>query len=130
MEKLLNNTQKSEVQETVKSASATTLPQLSRIAESAAVDFGDCFHTIANSMGDLSANSAVWWNAIMEFMATFYEAYVRAGQFHRLTMEPKPSEELKLDKWQRVDRRAATMLMARWMSRSDWSWWLAGFKRH
>ena len=111
MERLLSNNQRNEVQETVKSASATALPQLPGITESAAVDFGDWLHTIANSMGDLSANSTVWWSAIMQDMATFYEAYVKADQFHRLTMEPKASEEIKHDNWQRVDRRAATMLM-------------------
>ena len=87
-------------------------PCLTAISESAAVDFGDWLHTIANSMGDISPNSSVWWKEVMENMTVFYDAYVRADLFHRLTMEPQPSEELKLEKLQRVDCRAATMIVA------------------
>ena len=95
----------------MRSASTVALPQLPGITESAAVDFGDWHHTIANSMGDISDNSAVWWQAVMESMAAFYNAYVKADQFNRLTMEPRPADELKLEEWQGVDRTAATMRM-------------------
>ena len=81
----------------------------------AAVDFGDwlhtTLHTITNSMGDISANSSIWWQEVLQCISTFYEDYVKVDQFKRLTMEPKPTAELTLDKWQRVDRHAATMLV-------------------
>ena len=51
MERLFNNVQRGETQETVKSASTTSLPTLPGITESAAVDFGDWLHTITNPMG-------------------------------------------------------------------------------
>ena len=105
-----------ETPETVKSASTTTLPTLPGITESAAVDFGDWLHTTTNPIKDISANSSTWWQEVLQCMPTFYEDYVKADQFKRLTMEPKPTAELTMDKWQRVDRRAATMLRGRCQS--------------
>ena len=100
MERLLNNNQRSEPQQTVKAASSVALSVLPGISESAAVDFGDWLHTFTNSMGYISANSSMWWQEVVTCMLTFYEDYVKADQFKRL------------GKWQRVDRRAATMLVA------------------
>ena len=122
MERLLNNNQRSEPQETVKTASSVALPVLPGISESAAVDFGDWLHTITNSMGDISVNSSVWWQEVVTCMSTFYEDYVKADQFKRLTMEPRPTPGKG---WTGGPLRCWWL---RCVSQYAWSWWLAGFR--
>ena len=67
---VLRMTQRTDCQETVKSASTVNLPVLPGITESAAVDFGDWLHTITNSIQDISANSSVWWQEVLQCMCS------------------------------------------------------------
>ena len=65
-ERLLSRSNRTESQKNVKLSSSGSSAIFSTISESAAVDFGDWLHTIANPMGDVSPNSSVWWKEIME----------------------------------------------------------------
>ena len=80
--------------------------RLSDISETSAVDFGDWVHCLQHPMGDISAGSSDWWRELTRTAKTYYEGYVKADQYNRLTMSPTPSDELASPRWTRVDRRA------------------------
>ena len=93
---------------------AIDLPKLPEVSSNSAIDIGDWLHGIQNYMGDLSNASGLWWREIMTCLKAYYEAYTRASHVGKLSLRPEDYEsaELKDQRWARVDKRAAAMLMA------------------
>ena len=90
------------------------LPKLAELSENSAIDVGDWLHGLQNHMGDLSNGSSDWWREVMLSLAAYYDAYTRASHVGKLALRPEDYEtpELKDPKWSRVDKRAASMLLA------------------
>ena len=65
-------------------------------------------------LADLSNGSGDWWKEVMVSLAAYYEAYTRASRVGKLALRPEDYEtsELKDPRWSRVDKRAASMLLA------------------
>ena len=93
---------------------AAELSKLSELSENSAIDVGDWLHGLQNHMGDLSNGSGLWWGEVLNSLAAYYEAYTRASHVGKLSLKPEDYEtlELKDSKWARVDKRAASMLLA------------------
>ena len=90
------------------------LPKLAELSENSAIDVGDWLHGLQSHMGDLSNGSGDWWKEVMLSLAAYYDAYTRASHVGKLALRPEDYEtpELKDPKWSRVDKRAASMLLA------------------
>ena len=90
------------------------LPRLPELSQNSAIDVGDWLHGLHNHMGDLSNSSSQWWNEVMGCLTKFYEAYLAASHVGKLALRAVDYEtsELKDDKWSRVDKRAASMILA------------------
>ena len=86
-------------------------PRLAEVSDSASVDFGDWLHCLEHTMGDISSGSAEWWAMVKEAAQDFYLKYQAADQFARITMKPVAPRELLDQRWVRVDRRGASMLL-------------------
>ena len=65
-------------------------------------------------MGDLSNTSATWWTEILKALDVFYKDYIVASPVGKLSLKPEVYETviLKDSRWVRVDKRAATMILA------------------
>ena len=100
---------KSDKPEEVSKASIEA-PQLPEAGESASVDFGDWMHCLEHVMGDISTSSE-WWGMVKDAATRYYEQYQAADQFARLTLKPTFTSEIKQQRWDRVDRRAAGMIL-------------------
>ncbi|CAE7207045.1 unnamed protein product [Symbiodinium natans] len=88
------------------------IPMLPALSDSASVDFGDWLHCLEHAMGDLSTSSAEWWQEVKDCAKAYYDSYQKADHFNRLNLAPLASPVLQEARWQRVDRRAATLLLA------------------
>ena len=105
LEKVIKGGKSEELSKTVDS------PKLPEISESSSVDFGDWLYLIENVMSDLSTSSAEWWAAVVQDAQNCYERYQAADQFSRLSMKPVASSTLSEARWNRLDRRGATILL-------------------
>ena len=90
----------------------STLTTLVEPGETAPIDFSDWLTTIEPAMQDLSDGSHVWWNHILTQSQQWYLEYMKLRPLQRTTFEATPDEELRKNKWVRVERRAVTMMMA------------------
>eukprot|EP00439_Symbiodinium_sp_Y106_P027311 s9529_g3.t1 len=90
------------------------LPRLPDLSANSAIDFGDWLHGLQNHMGDLSNSSSQWWTEVLGCLSRFYEAYLAASHLRKLALRAVDYEtsELRDDKWSRVDKRAASMILA------------------
>ena len=63
-------------------------------------------------MSDLSSNSQQWWEATMEVVSTWYAHHMTFTPIQRLSHVPELPDHLKQKKWSRLEKRAASLLMA------------------
>ena len=73
---------------------------------------GDWLLLVGPILSDLSATAHDWWNSMLAAVEGWYQVYVSLNPLDRLRHEAKAPEELRILKWQRLERRAATMLLA------------------
>ncbi|CAE7207099.1 RE1 [Symbiodinium natans] len=90
------------------------LPRLAEASDTSAIDVGDWLHSLMNPMGDLSNSSSSWWHAILTSLEAYYQAYLRASTRDKLSLRPETfaCAEVGDSKWSRVDKRAASMILA------------------
>ena len=88
------------------------IPMLLALSYSASVDFGDWLHCLEHAMGDLSTSSAEWWQEVKDCAKAYYDSYQKANHFNRPNLAHLAFPVLQEARWQRVDRRAATLLLA------------------
>ena len=88
------------------------LPKLPEVSETSAIDVGDWLHSL--TMGDLSNSSSTWWQAISSSLEKYYMAYLGASTRDRLNLRPEvyALAEVGDNRWARVDKRAASMILA------------------
>ena len=89
------------------------LPRLQEWSvETAPIDFGDwitCLHTY---MSDLSPTSEQWWDLTLDTAKQWYVAHMSLTPIQRLSHHPAVPDSLKQRRWGRLERRAASLLMA------------------
>eukprot|EP00438_Fugacium_kawagutii_P024973 Skav217964 [mRNA] locus=scaffold3450:124613:131011:+ [translate_table: standard] len=89
------------------------LPRLPEwTTESAPVDYGDWLLLIQPMMCDLSASSAQWWELVTQYAQRWYQEHMLLTPIQRLKHKVEEGPQLKQKKWQRLERRAASLLLA------------------
>ena len=81
-------------------------------AETAPIDYADWALCLGAHMGDLSSTSEAWWGKIMDTAKAWYDRHMVLTPIERLTHSPKPTDELKSQKWVRLEKRASALLLA------------------
>ena len=79
--------------------------------ETGPIDFSDWLLVIQPLMGDLSS-SEEWWQAMVEAAKAWYMSHMGKTPLERLQHHPMPPPMLTQKKWARLERRAASLLLA------------------
>lgn len=88
-----------------------TLPALPKPgAEGASVAFGDWLTVVEPTMKDLATG---WWTTTLKAATESYDQWLVAAPLQRLRLKPTLSSAEML-KYQRVDARGVSMLLASW----------------
>ncbi|CAE7327876.1 RE1 [Symbiodinium sp. CCMP2592] len=92
---------------------AAELPRLHEADEMAAINVGDWLHGLSGPMGDLTDGSAQWWSNVLESLNAYYQDYVGTSAVRKLQLKADDYAVglLRDNKWVRVDKRAASMLL-------------------
>ena len=85
------------------------LPEWS--SESAPVDFQDWLMLIDPQMSDLTASSSEWWNKVVNAARSWYQKHQTLKPIEKLQHEIKAPSEIQKAKWNRLERRASSMLL-------------------
>ena len=89
------------------------LPKLPEwCADTAPIDYNDWLTCLEVHMSDLSRNSQQWWEATTKTVAQWYNEHMNLSPIQRLSHAPAVPEELQERKWIRLEKRAASLLMA------------------
>ena len=75
------------------------------------IDLNDWLSLIEPQMSDLSGTSGDWWSKLLSEARSWYEDHMKLPPLQRLHHSPTASQELAAKKWQRLERRASTMLL-------------------
>ena len=110
-----SNVKKGDSTETIKPG-VTALPTLPEPSSEGPVDFQDWVYSINPALEDISDNSAVWWNELLDTANQSYAAFLKLDPESRLTYVPAATVNLSLPKWHRVGKRVATSSLKRAVS--------------
>ena len=77
-----------------------------------ALDLTDWLLTIEPAMGDLSDGSQQWWDGMLRAARRWYAAHQEKTPLERVNHLPEVLEELRGNRFQRLEKRAAALLMA------------------
>ena len=98
--------------EVVKSG-VVELPKLQEWkADTAPLDLTDWFLSIEPAMGDLSDGSQQWWDGMLRAAKSWYSTHLEKTPLERVVHRPEAPPELKEMRHQRLEKRAAAVLMA------------------
>ena len=93
--------------------SGSELPKLPEADEFAAINVGDWLHGLAGPMGDLTDGSSSWWGYVMQSLEEYYKVFLSSTAVKKVQLraEDFAAPALSDQRWSRVDKRAATMLL-------------------
>ena len=75
------------------------------------LQLGDWLILIEPIIADLSATSEEWWRRMLEATEAWYVHHQTLSPLDKLTHEAKPPARLQEDRWQRLERRVATVML-------------------
>ena len=75
------------------------------------LQLGDWLLTLEPIVADLSTTSELWWSLMVKSAERWYEAHMALSPLDRVQHEVKPPAEVSLEKWARLERRMAAMLL-------------------
>ncbi|OLQ09735.1 hypothetical protein AK812_SmicGene6632 [Symbiodinium microadriaticum] len=89
------------------------LPKLPEADEYAAINVGDWLHGLTGPMGDLTDGSGGWWADVMRSLDDYYKEYLAAATVRKVQLKAEDFARpgVKEERWSRVDKRAASMLL-------------------
>ncbi|CAE7233290.1 RE1 [Symbiodinium sp. CCMP2592] len=87
------------------------MPEIKDGAESA-LTFQDWLEVSSSIMADISEGSGEWWSGVMGQVEEAYEKWLMASPLERLAVEPTDPELWATGKWNRVNARGASMILA------------------
>ena len=90
--------------------SLTSLPAVSKGAETALL-FQDWLEVTSSVMRDVSEQSGVWWEAVLQEVERAYKVWLAATPLERLNVFPE-GKELSEGRWTRLNARVASMLLS------------------
>ena len=80
-------------------------------SENAPVDFSDWLLLVSAQMADLSTSSATWWDLTVSEARDWYKKHQFLKPLEKLKHLARPSAELLAPRWNRLEKRASTMLL-------------------
>ncbi|CAE7870800.1 unnamed protein product, partial [Symbiodinium microadriaticum] len=90
--------------------SLTSLPAVSQGAETALL-FQDWLEVTSSVMRDVSEQSGLWWEAVLQEVERAYKVWLAATPLERLSVFPE-GKELSEGRWTRLNARVASMLLS------------------
>ena len=75
------------------------------------IAMGDWLTMLEPAIADLSESSEEWWSQLMTAVKTWYAEHVLLSPLERTAHRPVPPAQLQQRKWQRLERRVASMLL-------------------
>ena len=75
------------------------------------LQLGDWLLTVEPIITDLSATSEVWWSLMVKSAEQWYQKHMMMPPLDRVQHEVQPPPEVTLEKWSRLERRTASMLL-------------------
>ena len=89
------------------------LPKLPEADEYAAINVGDWLHGLTGPMGDLTDGSGGWWADVMRSLDDYYKEYLAATTVRKVQLKAEDFAHpgVREERWARVDKRAASMLL-------------------
>ena len=73
---------------------------------------GDWLALLEPAISDLSTTSEVWWGEMVAQVQQWYQDHIKMAPLERAAHEPQAPMTLQIKKWQRLERRVASMLLA------------------
>ena len=86
------------------------LPELS--ATTSPIDFADWINLLEPQMSDLTRTRSEWWSRLLTACRSWYDEHLRFPPLQRMGDDPRPSKDLDLPRWNGLEKRASTMLLA------------------
>ncbi|CAE7228743.1 RE1 [Symbiodinium microadriaticum] len=89
------------------------LPKLPEADEYAAINVGDWLHGLTGPMGDLTDGSGGWWTDVTQSLDDYYKEYLAATTVRKVQLKAEDFARpgVREERWARVDKRAASMLL-------------------
>ncbi|CAE7339218.1 RE1, partial [Symbiodinium pilosum] len=87
------------------------IPVMPDLGAEASVAFADWLYELEQAVGGLSDKASMWFTACLEVARQAYVQYTMASPLTRLSLQPTIPEELKDQKWARLERRVMTLLL-------------------
>ena len=82
------------------------------VTSDSAVEFADWLYMAEQTIGGLTDSAAWWFSETLKGARKAYEQCQLATPMERLVVRPHKSPELSEDKWNRLERRVLTLLLA------------------
>lgn len=91
-------------------------PELPTLGEWSATEgpitmMGDWLTMLEPAIADLSNSADQWWTLMMEAVSEWYQEHLLLSPLDRTAHRPVPPPQLQERRWQRLERRVASMLM-------------------
>ena len=90
----------------------SSLTELPLPGPEASLHFADWLHDSKPALSDISDNSEVLWQLVLDESEAWYKKYLQLGPMERLVSKPSPSPELADPKWSRLSRRIEGMILS------------------
>ena len=92
---------------------ASDLPKLAEWdSQEGPLKMGDWLALLEPAISDLSTTSEIWWGEMVKQVQVWYQDHIKMAPLERAAHEPGAPVALQLKKWQRLERRVASMLLA------------------
>ena len=75
------------------------------------LQLGDWLLTVEPIAADLSATSELWWSLMVKAAEDWYQRHMAMSPLDRVQHDVKPPPTVSLEKWSRLERRMASMLL-------------------
>ena len=92
---------------------ALDLPKLAEWdSQEGPLKMGDWLALLEPAISDLSTTSEVWWGEMVKQVQQWYQDHIKMAPLERAAHGPQAPMTLQVKKWQRLERRVASMLLS------------------
>ena len=75
------------------------------------LQLNDWLLTLEPVIADLTTTSEEWWSKMVKAAEDWYQRHMALAPLDRLAHDPLPPQDLKEDRWQRLERRMSSMML-------------------
>ena len=80
--------------------------------ETGAIDFQDFLYLAEQQIGSLASGAGEWWSRTLSVAQESYAEYQSVSPMRRLTVKPTLTSELKDERYRKLERKVAALLLA------------------